>query len=514
MKKYKKILLITLLIIITNLFVHANGIEKFVDVQDEGTVLHYESIYKIANRGIITGYNNGFFEPNKPLSILEYAVILTRTLELERSNFISNSKITPDLPTTHWAYDYVMAAIEHGYISPFSNLLSLHKTVTKNNVEELVSDLGLELVLHVSDEITRGEMSYIVNQILTHKENKKLDMPTLIETSNEKLQFKANASYLYSLLGEYLVDDTPVTNESIALILLDRMKISYPNYDYYNHMIKDTSKGHLIKAFSEGLLEIDPQGYVQPYKELTRDDVYRIVKRLEEPLTVARPQYVERRNIPILMYHEINTLPKNGPTGLYVSKENFSLQLDALQKNGYNTVTMEQVYQHWKNQVPLPENPVVLTFDDAYISHRNFATVELSKRGMVGTFYVIMGEFYLNDPWYVNEQDIKEMYELGMEIGSHTLNHIDSRNTRNAVLLEEYKESKERLETLLGTDIHHFCYPYGASTQYALQTLNELGYRTAVKTTYGKANKNQGYYRLSRIRIFYTDTINAFLNRL
>ena len=44
------------------------------------------------------------------------------------------------------------------------------------------------------------------------------------------------------------------------------------------------------------------------------------------------------------------------------------MQLDALKAKGYNAVTMEEVYNHWINKAPLPENPIVLTFDDGYAS--------------------------------------------------------------------------------------------------------------------------------------------------
>ncbi|HEY8362974.1 MAG TPA: polysaccharide deacetylase family protein [Tissierellaceae bacterium] len=106
------------------------------------------------------------------------------------------------------------------------------------------------------------------------------------------------------------------------------------------------------------------------------------------------------------------------------------------------------------------------------------------------------------------------MYEDGMEIGSHTVSHIDARYNNNETILKQYKESKEFLESIIGDKIEHFCYPYGGVTEYAKKALREVGYKTAVRTTYGKANYSQGLYDLKGIVIDYYNNINAFLNKI
>jgi len=69
------------------------------------------------------------------------------------------------------------------------------------------------------------------------------------------------------------------------------------------------------------------------------------------------------------------------------------------------------------------------------------------------------------------------MYEDGMEIGSHTVSHIDARYNNNETILKQYKESKEFLESIIGDKIEHFCYPYGGVTEYAKKALREVGYK-------------------------------------
>jgi peptidoglycan/xylan/chitin deacetylase (PgdA/CDA1 family) len=101
-----------------------------------------------------------------------------------------------------------------------------------------------------------------------------------------------------------------------------------------------------------------------------------------------------------------------------------------------------------------------------------------------------------------------------MEIGSHTVTHLDVRYGTNKEVELELRESKKVLEDILDTKVEHFCYPIGYSTEYALQTLTAAGYKTAVKTADGKADKTQGYLELRRIRIDYNDSNEGFLNKI
>ena len=305
--------------------------------------------------------------------------------------------------------------------------------------------------------------------------------------------------------------ESPSLNKIADTILAD-LNITYDNYAYYRSVINDSSNPSILKLYSEGIIKTDQNGMVYPDKILTGDDLIDIFDRVNNPQFPTRPTYELIANIPVLMYHEINLLPKNGPTGLYVSQENFKKQLDSLIKEGYNTVTMEEVYQHWTNDLPLPNKPIVLTFDDGYVSHYNFVLKELAKRGQTGTFYIITSTVGTNQ--VQTKEGLRKMYEEGMEIGSHTVDHIDARSNNNTVLTQQYKESKSFLEDAIGGKVEHFCHPFGGATNASKQILKNLGYKTAVRTSYGKANRLQGIYDLKRIRIDYNDSIKGFLNKI
>ena len=289
-------------------------------------------------------------------------------------------------------------------------------------------------------------------------------------------------------------------------------EIDLENYEYYRRYMKDTSNRDIMKLYANGIINGDGQGIFNPNGVIGNDTIIDILSRIEQSQHLDKPEYKSITDIPVVMYHEIGKIPKGGAPGLWVSEGNFKAQLDALNKEGYNTVTMEQVYQHRVNKVALPEKPIVLTFDDGYLSHYNFVMKELANRGMTGTFYLITSS--IGEGKTVTPDMVREMYKLGMEVGSHTVNHLDARSMKESQQVKEYTESKEILEKILGVDIDHFCYPFGGHTETSKRALEKAGYKTATLTVHGKAKSTQDNLKLTRIRADYTDSISGYLRKI
>lgn len=482
---------------------------KFADIYSQAINPYYDSIYKVASAGIMRGVSTEIFDPNKPVTRGEFAVILVKVLDLQETE--NNFFQLDDVPENHWAYKAIALVLKDGMMQPKApNEFRLEEHVTKEEVLYPLEGLNVFQEKTSKAEITRGEMAYFLDQWYKQIKNQPLIMPDLIQLHDEDIPVTEN--FVYTSLGKYSPSPKTVTTKMLADILATEIELTYDNYLYYRYKINDTANLNIVKLYSEGILQTDADGNISPNKKLTRKEVREIISRRFDPIIPERPEYVARNHVPILMYHKINPLPKDGPTGLYVSKDNFKKQLDSLKAGGYNTITMDQLYNHWESNLPIPPNPVVLTFDDGYISHYDFASVELNKRGMTGTFYIITS---MVDVDHIRTSArLKEMYEEGMEIASHTVTHIDARYSSNAKIAKEYKESKEYLEKVVGSEINHFCYPIGGVTPYARQTLKNLGYKTAVRTTYGKASKSQGLFDLRRIRIDYHDSIRGFLGKI
>ena len=200
--------------------------------------------------------------------------------------------------------------------------------------------------------------------------------------------------------------------------------------------------------------------------------------------------------VPILMYHEVNDLMANS---LYLSVEDFISHLDYFAQAGITPISMEQLFNHWFHQAPLPEKPIVLTFDDGYRSMYTTVYPLLKERGWSGTFFCITAGRWSEQ--FVLEDMIAEMAAGGMEIGSHTVSHVELNSLTGEALRHEIFESKAVLSSITGREITMLCYPAGRYNRETKAVAEEAGYLCAVTTANGIAAKSQGMYDLKRIRV-------------
>lgn len=69
---------------------------------------------------------------------------------------------------------------------------------------------------------------------------------------------------------------------------------------------------------------------------------------------------------------------------LYVPRASFRKQMDWLDEQGYEAVTLEQAEEAWYHHATLPQKPIVISFDDGYRPQSTFALPTLSKHGWPG----------------------------------------------------------------------------------------------------------------------------------
>lgn len=228
-----------------------------------------------------------------------------------------------------------------------------------------------------------------------------------------------------------------------------------------------------------------------------------------EPLMPPPHPHYER--IPILMYHVIEDY--TGPyEELYVSPQIFSQQMEYLKDQGFNAVTLNSVIEHWQNNSPLPEKPIVLTFDDGYRSIYTQAFPILKQYQFSATLFIYIRK--IDTASGLTTQMIQEMAEYGLEIGSHTLTHSDLTKLKESYLIKEIKESKKRLENLTLQEVTTFCYPAGRYNQTVQKYTTETGYLAAVTTKPGVAQEDMDRYALKRIRINRSDRLAGFIQKL
>ncbi len=200
------------------------------------------------------------------------------------------------------------------------------------------------------------------------------------------------------------------------------------------------------------------------------------------------------------MYHYIRVNPDPDDLlgfNLSIPPAEFDRQMSLLAENGYETVSFDQIYDLSR---PLPEKPILLTFDDGYADAYTAAFPVLQRYGFQATFYVVTD--FVGRPGYLSTDQILEMAAAGMSFGSHAVSHRSLTSLSASRVEQELSQSRAGMEDLLQRPVLDFCYPLGRFNQGVRQAVERAGYRSAVTTKYGFASSIADQLLLPRIRIW------------
>jgi peptidoglycan/xylan/chitin deacetylase (PgdA/CDA1 family) len=216
--------------------------------------------------------------------------------------------------------------------------------------------------------------------------------------------------------------------------------------------------------------------------------------------------------VPILMYHVISDAPSSAPyPDLYVPRARFSAQVSWLARHGYHAVTLQQVFDSWRGARPLPAKPVVLSFDDGYLSQLRNAGQILKAHHWPGVLNLEVRN--LKPVWGIRPPGVRKLIRWGWEIDAHTINHPDLTTLGAAQLREEVAGSREAIRKTFHVPVNFFCYPSGRYDESVIAAVQAAGYLGATTTNYGLAKPSE-LYTLGRVRINGSDSITAFASKL
>ncbi|AJA46254.1 polysaccharide deacetylase family protein [Clostridium pasteurianum DSM 525 = ATCC 6013] len=222
------------------------------------------------------------------------------------------------------------------------------------------------------------------------------------------------------------------------------------------------------------------------------------------------------KQIPVLMYHSIadnSNVTNLASKSIILPPEVFREQMQYLKDNGYTTLTLDELYNFLKNNKPVPEKSVVLTFDDAYKDNYTNAYPILKEFGFKATIFVITGGTDKIGAYLTSDQ-IKEMYANGIDIQSHTVNHEDLDKLSLEKQQETLVQSKQFLEKLLNKKVDFIAYPSGKYNNFTEQAAKNAGYTMAFTINSGWANRDTNIYFLNRVFVNALKDFEQFKERL
>ena len=202
---------------------------------------------------------------------------------------------------------------------------------------------------------------------------------------------------------------------------------------------------------------------------------------------------------PILEYHTVTKTPVRNSEIYNVPPEEFAAQLDYLQENGYTTITLQDFMRAKRGKQILPEKPIVLTFDDGYEDNFTEMLPILEAHNMTAVVYVVTN--FIGKPGYLNFSQLKEMQKRGIEIGSHTADHIPLDKAGEKVLNGQVHAAKQFLDWSELETIYTFSYPNGAFNDRLIEYLKKENFLTAVTGEAGLNNFETDTFKLKRVHI-------------
>ena len=215
--------------------------------------------------------------------------------------------------------------------------------------------------------------------------------------------------------------------------------------------------------------------------------------------------------VPILMYHHLSEDVTNSEM---VSPAQFEAQIRALSEAGYTGVSFDELQAYVLRGEPLPEKPVVITFDDGYRSNYTLAYPILQKYNMKAAIFVIgvsFGKDHYKDTDYAitphfGAAEAAEMAASGLvsiqshtydmhqwlpyETGSAVRENIlplpgESEEAYVQTLTEDFTHSRAQLESATGQPVDVLAYPAGQYSTLAQVTLQSLGVHVTLSTNPG-----------------------------
>lgn len=212
-------------------------------------------------------------------------------------------------------------------------------------------------------------------------------------------------------------------------------------------------------------------------------------------------------SLPILMYHSIVDNPQK--TCKYViTPQTFESDMKYLKEHGYSTITTKQLIKYVNLSEPLPEKPIIITFDDGMYNNMYYAMPILKKYGFSAVFSIVgaytdeYSESGIANPdySYLRWCDIKSICDDSIiEFGNHSYNfhsysgdRFGSQKKKSETTLDyinAFYQDTQKLQSAFYTNCNFkpiiYTYPFGSYSDESSRVLKKMGFLMSLSCTEG-----------------------------
>ncbi len=231
----------------------------------------------------------------------------------------------------------------------------------------------------------------------------------------------------------------------------------------------------------------------------------------------------EHNQIPVLMYHSVAS---DGPAALAryrVTPEQFQAQMTWLRRNGYHTITSDELEWFLAYRQPFGGRPVVITFDVGLQNFANSAWPLLRRCDFGAQVFVVTDLVGQTTAWdakgadttpLMGESTIRRLAAEGVSFGSHLASHRGADGLSTAELAGELMRSREMLRQWTGAPIHAVAAPFGITGGRLCTLAAQCGYRVGYSTRDAVAQLTSNLYEVPRIEVRGDWTLDGFIARM
>ncbi|MFC4409978.1 polysaccharide deacetylase family protein [Chungangia koreensis] len=247
--------------------------------------------------------------------------------------------------------------------------------------------------------------------------------------------------------------------------------------------------------------------------------------------TVPKSDVKVDTGVPVLMYHHMVEGKMESPHAsnrMVIDVEQFKEEMRYLKKNGWHTISLQELQQWLLGNVNLPAKTVVITFDDGITSTVKYAYPMLKDYGFKATSFTITGKIHQQAaPWdiksfqYVGLKEIKETSDV-FDYQHHAfyMHNLTPGTNMGQFVTKSYEEIYDDLEkgkTQLAkafdhdtSNIKYLAYPFGHYNETTIQAAKAAGIEMAFTTKTGNVKMGDSFYELKRQGIAPEHTIKEF----
>ena len=176
----------------------------------------------------------------------------------------------------------------------------------------------------------------------------------------------------------------------------------------------------------------------------------------------------------ILQYHNVSD---DTPKNTSITPAQFTIHMEYLHTHNFNVVPLSQVINNIKNQTPLKDKTVVITFDDAYSNIFTHAKPILDQFNYPYTIYVNPDLIPDNDSTanaenpspFLSWAQLKSLADKGVIIANHGFEHHSMIRIPNGLTKKQWLakqttlllKAEEIIKDKIGKSWRYFAYPYG-----------------------------------------------------